>query len=454
LQSHSLTRPPLLPQTLCRFTARPDYTLPSNGDPNYFDFGYNNITFPPPQGPLIAHYRSAYNVRFGGIRKPRLGNSDALVMAQSKGWLMGQGGDPTGRPNGSRNTNYSLPEFFAFYSSANNQYLEDGVEFFWNDEGEDDYFTFQDWSASQVAGLQAFDPTRRYFSINRAFSPGAASLGAIAWTGDIHDSWEDLANQPGYFLNWGIAGQPWVTCDTGGFSGSESSLLLARWYGVAATMPVMRVHSTNSDVPHFPFPELWGQEASDAMRAHLVLRYALLPFTYSLAHVAHLTGVPMARPLVLAFPSDPSVADMTSEWLLGEGLLVAPVMSSDNTTSPYLPAGTWYAFGTTTATSGPTTLSLTAVPLGTVPMYALAGTIIPMASPVEYSDALPAGPLLLSVYAGANGAFTLYEDVRKGAGHHSNPTTPALPQNLTLFPITHSPPHTHKSIGWGDEGIR
>ena len=57
--------------------------------------------------------------------------SDALVMAQSKGWLMGQGGDPSGRPDGSRNTNFSLPAFFDYYSSANNQYLQDGVQFFW-----------------------------------------------------------------------------------------------------------------------------------------------------------------------------------------------------------------------------------------------------------------------------------------------------------------------------------
>jgi len=370
------------------------------------------VTFPPPAAALISRYRSQYNFRFGGIRKPRFGNSDSLVMAQSKGWLMGQGGDPSGRPDGTRNTNFSLPAFFDYSSAANNQYLQDGVQFFWNDEGEDDYFTFSDWSASQVSGLQAFDATRRYFSINRAFAPGAARLGAIAWTGDISDTWYDLANQPGYFLNWGLAGQPWVTCDSGGFAGgTETSLLLARWYGMASAMPVMRVHSVISDVPHFPFPELWGQEASDAMRVHLVRRYALLPYTYSLAHVTHRTGVPMARPLLMHYPDDDKVAQLTAQWMLGEGVLVAPVLSADNTSSPYLPQGTWYAWGTGSATVGPATLALTAVPLGSLPMYVLAGSIIPLASPVQFSDALPGGPLLVTVYGGADGAFTLYEDV-------------------------------------------
>ena len=39
----------------------------STGDPDYHDFLFNNITFPPPQGPLLARYRSQYNIRFGGM---------------------------------------------------------------------------------------------------------------------------------------------------------------------------------------------------------------------------------------------------------------------------------------------------------------------------------------------------------------------------------------------------
>jgi len=326
---------------------------------------------------------------------------------------------------------------------------------FWNDEGEDDYFTFTEWSAAQAEGLKSFDPSRRYFSINRAFSPGAASLGAIAWTvrtvfvslasfahfssnlqppfsltniyalqGDIHDTWEDLTNTPGYFLNWGVSGQPWVTCDTGGFAGDEGATLLTRWYGVASLMPVMRVHSTLSSPPHFPFPELWGTEASDAMRVHLNRRYALLPYTYSLGYVTHSEGVPIARPLAMMYPSDQTVRDLTSQWMLGEGLLVAPVLNPNNSTSPYLPAGVWYAWGTNTQIVGPQTLSLTGIPLDNVPMYALAGSIIPTAQQVQFSDALPGGPLNVNVYSGADGLFILYEDDGETIAY-SDPSNPA-----------------------------
>ena len=129
---------------------------------------------------------------------------------------MGQGGSPAGRPDGTRNTNFSIPEFTAWYSAQQAHYLKDGVVFFWNDEGEDNYFTFTEWSAAQVATQRASAaPDTRYFAINRAFAPGAARLGAAVWTGDVDSKWLDLQRTPGYVLHWSLAGMPWVACDTG-----------------------------------------------------------------------------------------------------------------------------------------------------------------------------------------------------------------------------------------------
>lgn len=371
---------------------------------------------------------------------------------------MGQGADPSGKPNGSRNTNYSLPAFFDWCVLASRApplplrvarctdcalrpplqvlgckqpvpqrrravFLEcvarlalrcshlrvlDGPHLraldrqcrgicarltpqhpsHADDEGEDDYFTFTDWSRSQAAGLAAFDATRRYFSINRAFAPGAAHVGAITWTGDISPQWQDLQRTPGYVLNWGLAGSPYVTCDIGGFSGQTNGLLLTRWFGVGVFMPIMRVHSTNSATPHFPFPELWGADASAAMRTLLEWRYALVPYLYSLAHETRSTGVPMARPLLLEFPGDAAVAGNTAQWTLGESLLVAPVVTPDNATSAYLPllpggAGVWFEWASAVTHAGGTTLSLTDVPLAAVPVYARSGAVVPLAPLVQ-----------------------------------------------------------------------
>ena len=409
------------------YTPKPDYSLPPQGDPNYHDFSYNYITWPPPAAALISRYRTQYNVRFGGIRKPRLGNSALLVMAKQQGWLMGQGGDPAGTPDGSRNLNYSRADVREWYSAQNAQYLEDGVLYFWNDEGEDDYFTFTWWNQAEiVTQQQSSTPTRRFVSINRAFAPGAARLGAITWTGDISPDWQALQRTPGYAINWGLAGQPLMTCDIGGFAGEDGSLLLARWYGLGVFLPVMRVHSTIGTTPHFPFPELWGPEASAAMRMSLDFRYRLLPHTYSLAQFAARYGMPIVRPMQLEFPSDAATRDMTAQFMFGEHILVAPVLTPDNATSAYLPAATWFEWASATGAThvGPATLQLPSVPLGVTPAFVQAGSIIPLAPRgLQYSDALPGGPLEVTVYTGKDAQYELWDDDGETTEWSTSPAT-------------------------------
>jgi alpha-glucosidase len=399
------------------FTSTPDYTLQDPGRPDYHDFGYNNVTFPNPAQQL-SDYKTKLNLRFGGIRKPRLGNSNLLVMARSKDWTI------SGHDGGSRNLNYSIPELDTWYGQQEIPYLKDGVEFFWNDEGETTWYTFHYWNYAETLTLKAFKANKRFFTINRAFTPGMQRFGATTWTGDIQPSWQDLVTTSGVMLNWGLAGNPVVTCDTGGFSGETNSLLLSRWYQVAAFMPVMRVHSTLDAKPHFPFPSLWGDDASASMKKSLELRYRMIPYHYSFAHDMYNTGIPAVRALLMEFPDDSAVAEMTTEWMFGESVLVAPVLSEDNSTKPYLPAGTWYEFDNAAAGNehmGPTTLELSNVPLDHIPVYVKAGGIIALSDLVQFTDALPgpASKLELQVYGGADGTFTLYEDDGETVGYQA-----------------------------------
>eukprot|EP01062_Namystynia_karyoxenos_P072550 TRINITY_DN6882_c0_g1_i2.p1 TRINITY_DN6882_c0_g1~~TRINITY_DN6882_c0_g1_i2.p1 ORF type:complete len:830 (+),score=310.88 TRINITY_DN6882_c0_g1_i2:89-2491(+) len=381
------------------FTITPDYTLPNQGIPTYTDFGYNNVTFPAPTDQLKEYH--GMNLRFGGIRKPRLGNSNSLVMARSKGWTLGSG----------RNLNYSIPEVREYYTQQQMHYLSDGVDFWWNDEGETDYFTFHYWNVAEVESLKRFDAGKRFFSINRAYTPGMQRLGATLWTGDINAQWQDLQRTPGYMLNWGLMGMPYVTCDIGGFNGETNPLLLTRWYQVGVFLPIMRVHSTRTVTPHFPF--LWGAEAAGAMRAALELRYRLLPTLYSLAHRADESGVLLMRPLVADFGSDAATHDLTHQWMLGDSVMAAPVLNEDNSSTVHFPAGsgTWYEWNSTATHAGGSDLPISGAPLGLIPAYARAGAVIPLApSGLQWSGQLPGGALEVQVYGGADGAFTLVED--------------------------------------------
>lgn len=402
------------------YTPQPDYSLPNTGSPTFVDFEYNNITFPNPVTQL-THYRKDLNIRFGGIRKPRLGNSALLVQAKLNGWLVGQFGIGGGTPN-TRNLNYSMPEVQAYYSTNIAHFLPDGVQFWWNDEGETMYFTFHWWNVAQVQALTAYNSTKRFFTINRAYTPGMQRLGAAIWTGDIQVSWQALSQQPGLLLNWGLAGAGYVTCDIGGFNGPNTPPdLLTRWYQVGVFLSIMRVHSTLNNMPHFPF--LYPTQNAKAMRIALILRYQLLPHYYSLAHEQFTLGKPLFRPLIMEFPLDSSVSNTRDQWLSGDRVMVAPIMtSSDGTDSDtsrqvYLPADTWFQvrLGSVnpllvTPIQGPQTITISNVDIEQIPVFVRAGSIVLLGPVIQYTDAQPGGPLTPFIFPGADAQVTLYED--------------------------------------------
>ena len=76
----------------------------------------------------------------------------------------------------------------------------------------------------------------------------------------------------------------------------------------------------------------------------------------------------------------------------------------------YLPAGAKFVdFHTGKTYDGGQTVSV-AAPLDLVPLFVRAGSIVPIAEPVEYAEQKKWDDLEIRVYPGANGSFTLYED--------------------------------------------
>ena len=61
------------------------------------------------------------------------------------------------------------------------------------------------------------------------------------------------------------------------------------------------------------------------------LRYRLLPYIYSAAHVAHRTGLPIVRAMPLAFPDDQMGDELLGQYLFGASLhvIIAWFVSND-----------------------------------------------------------------------------------------------------------------------------
>jgi len=263
-------------------------------------------------------------------------------------------------------------------------------------------------------GLAAARPDRRPFILSRAGYAGIQRYAAI-WTGDAPSTWTSLAQTLPMMLNLGLSGVPFVGSDVGGYSGHATPELYARWMALGAVSPFFRAHVTSG----VPGQEPWafGQEVLDLSREHIVRRYALLPYLYSVFAEAAATGAPVLRPLVWHFQTDAVSQTTGDEALLGPSLLVAPVTAEGATERQvYLPPGRWYERVSGAAYDGPTTITQD-LRLAALPLFVRGGAILPLQSPAVTADATAAGPLTLEVYPDtASSAFTLYDDAGDGAG--------------------------------------
>ena len=260
-------------------------------------------------------------------------------------------------------------------------------------------------------------PNQRVFILTRSAYAGQQRNAAATWSGDITGNWDVFAKQIPAGLNIGLSGIPYWTTDIGGFfpgyDGGNSNpvyrQLFTRWFQFGAFCPIFRVHGTGMD------KELWrfGPDTEKVLVKYDNLRYRLMPYIYSDAWQVTSAGSTMMRAMVMDFPADTSVRDLTDEFMFGPSLLVCPVTQQDAVSrSVILPAGpSWTDFWTGQSIKGGRTINAPA-PIETMPLYVKAGSIVPMGPYLQYTGEKPADPIELRVYPGANGKFTLYEDDR------------------------------------------
>ena len=114
----------------------------------------------------------------------------------------------------------------------------------------------------------------------------------------------------------------------------------------------------------------------DAFRDAAILHYELVPYFVDLSRQATATGVPIVRPLAYEYPSDEGSWHAELEFMVGDGLLAAPVTGGGTTPSVYLPPGQWIDLFTGSVVTGPTTFTRP-TPDSEFPLYLRSGSVVP-----------------------------------------------------------------------------
>jgi alpha-D-xyloside xylohydrolase len=289
---------------------------------------------------------------------------------------------------------------------------------FWTGKGIDYFNTYSlEHSTGIYQGWRRDIPNKRGFFLLRQSFAGEQRNAAVLWSSDISCTFASLKSQVPQGINTCASGIPYWTSDIGGYhynwgvpdwSKPEFRELFTRWFQFGTFCPIMRIHGKGERAI---FSKNWDEGTRAILLKYDKLRYRLLPYIYSLAAKTTLENYTMMRSLAFDFRDDTNVYNIPDQYMFGPAFLVNPVTAKGKTERKvYLPGSDlWYNFWTGEKTSGGKTIDA-AAPIGVMPLYVHAGSIIPMGPEVEYADQKTNKLIELRIYPGANGRFTFYED--------------------------------------------
>ena len=242
-------------------------------------------------------------------------------------------------------------------------------------------------------------------SFSRSGFVGTQQWSPMLWGGDQSHDWARDTGLPSVItagITAGMSGYstwgPDIICD-----GPDRELFL-RWTEFGALTPVMRDHCWAR--PMFSVNLFHDPGTIALFRKYAILHSSLLPYFATYAAEAHRTGVPILRHLVLQYPDDPRSAAAEHQYLLGDSLLVAPVIEQGAVTRKlYLPQGEWVNYWTGERYAGGADITV-AAPIDQIPLLVRGGSILPFKPESEtasfsWSDPnLLQGSLVWRVYPG------------------------------------------------------
>ncbi|PYS71500.1 MAG: glycoside hydrolase [Acidobacteria bacterium] len=402
-----------------------DFT-PSGWNTHNGDFTWNPANFPSPKSLVDDLHRLNFKVVLHTVLEGR--RLTGRVSDKCRAAPLPSGRTPDNRWPDDRQVSCYWP--------VHKQLYDVGIDGWWPDQGDGlDGPSRLARTQMYFEGSQQLRPNERPFALHRNGQAGMQRFAAFLWSGDVYSTWETLKNHIPIAINTGLSGIPYWGTDIGGFVPTKeyTGELHIRWFQFGAFCPLFRAHGRTwhlrlpwgwntgelgvSEVANYTGGaadpdqvELHNDQVEPICRQYLELRYQLMPYLYSVVREGSQTGLPVIRALWLHESADTQATKRGDEFLWGRNILVAPVTEKGaKTRSVYLPKGTWFDFWTSSPIEGGREITRD-VDLATTPIYVRAGAVVPVGPVKQYTEEKVDDPIVLRVYPGASGEFTLYED--------------------------------------------
>ena len=322
---------------------------------NWTDFAWDARVFPDPEGMLARLHDKDLHVcvwinPYIAQRSPlfeearRLGHLVRRADGSVWQWDLWQAGMAI--------VDFTSPAATAWFQDKLRVLLDSGVDAFKTDFGEripldvvyadgSDPERMHNWY-TQLYNRAVFEVLEERRGVGeavlfaRSATVGGQSL-PVHWGGDSTSSFASMAETLRGGLSLAMSGFAYWSHDIGGFEGTPDAEVFKRWVAFGMLSSHSRLHGSGS----YRVPWAFDEEAVDVTRTFAELKARLMPMLWAASRDATERGIPLMRPMALAFPDDPAAAYLDRQYLLGSDLLVAPVFDAQGDVEFYLPAGGW-----------------------------------------------------------------------------------------------------------------
>lgn len=202
------------------------------------------------------------------------------------------------------------------------------------------------------------------------------------WLGDNTAAWDQLRKSIIGMMEFSLFGISYTGADICGFFQDAEYEMCARWMQLGAFYPFSRNHNTIGTRRQDPVS--WDATFVNISKTVLQTRYTLLPYLYTLMHLAHTEGSTVVRPLLHEFVSDQVTWDIDSQFLLGPAFLVSPVLEPNaRNVTAYFPRARWYDYYTGEDIKARGEWKSLPAPLDHINLHVRGGYILPWQEPAQ-----------------------------------------------------------------------